>query len=110
GEVQPDSIAGRAGLQDEDLIIEVDGEKVHTPEGATLAIIDDLIADGTIDLRVRGVDGRERRLTLETGDQRRALTDAEQLLPGLGFDYWRPRLPSIIEAVLPDSAAEKAGL
>ena len=104
------SIAARAGLQYEDLIIAVDGKKVATLEGATLAIIDDLINDGIIDLRVRAVNGGERDIALHTGDQRRALTDAERLLPGLGFDYWRPRLPAIVEAVLPDSAAATAGL
>jgi len=110
GEVQQGSIAAEAGLKYEDMIVAVDGKKVDTLEGATLAIIDDLIDDGTIHLRVQGVDGDVRNLALVTGDQRRALTDAEQLLPGLGFDYWRPRLPAIVEAVLPDSAAAAAGL
>jgi regulator of sigma E protease len=110
GDVEPGSIAAEAGLKYEDLIIEVDGKQVATLETATLAIIDDLIKDGTIDLRVEGVDGDTRDVSLATGDQRRALTDAERLLPGLGFDYWRPRLPAIIEAVLADSAASKAGL
>lgn len=110
GTVQEGSIAARAGLQYEDLIVAVDGKEVTTLEGAMLAIIDDLIADGTINLRVRGVDGAERELVLETGDRRRALTDAENLLPGLGFDYWTPRLPAVIDEVLPGSAAEQAGL
>jgi regulator of sigma E protease len=110
GTVAEDSIAARAGLKYEDLIVAVDGKKVETLENATLAIIDDLIDDGVIRLRVQGVDGSEREIALETGAQRRALTDAEKLLPGLGFDYWRPRLPAIIQAVLPDSAAEEAGL
>lgn len=110
GEVEAGSIAARAGLKYEDLIVAVDGKKVETLESATLAIIDDLIADGVIDLRVQGVQGDQRELALNTGDQRRALTDAERLLPGLGFDYWRPRLPAIVEAVMPDSAAAKGGL
>jgi regulator of sigma E protease len=110
GTVDEGSIAAEAGLEYEDLIVAVDGKKVATLESATLAIIDDLIKDGTVNLRVQGVSGSERDLALETGDQQRALTDAEKLLPGLGFDYWRPRLPAIVEAVLPDSAAAKAGL
>jgi len=110
GDVDEGSIAARAGLEYEDLIIAVDNKEVATLESATLAIIDDLIKDGTINLRVRGVDGRERDLALVTGTQRRALTDAERLLPGLGFDYWRPRRPAIVDAVLPDSAAANAGL
>jgi regulator of sigma E protease len=110
GEVEPDSIAAKAGLRYEDLIIAVDGKPVHTLEGTMLAVIDDLSKDGTIELRVEGVDGTIRDLALETGQQRRELTDAQKLLPGLGFDFWRPRLPAIVDRVLPESAAAKAGL
>jgi regulator of sigma E protease len=110
GTVDEGSIAAEAGLKYEDLIVAVGDKEVETIESATLAIIDDLIKDGTVNLRVQGVAGGERDLALDSGDQQRALTDAERLLPGLGFDYWRPRLPAIVEAVLPDSAAAKAGL
>ncbi len=110
GEVQPNSIAAQAGLEYEDLIVAVDRKAVHTLEGTMLAVIDDLVNDGVINLRVQGVDGDIRNLALDTGNQQRALTDAQQLLPGLGFDFWRPRLPAIIERVLPDSAAAQAGL
>jgi regulator of sigma E protease len=109
GEVQEDSIAARAGLKYEDEIVAVAGKKVETLEGATLGIIDDLINDGTIELTVRNPAGNERELTLRTGDQRLALTDAEKLLPGLGFDYG-PRIPAVVDIVTPGSAADSAGL
>ena len=110
GDVAPQSIAGRAGLKYEDLIIAVGGKPVATLEAAMLGTLDDLIDDGTIRMRVRGIDGAERDLTLEAGDQRRALTQADTMLPGLGFDFWRPRLPAIVGSILEDSAAAKAGL
>lgn len=56
GEVTPDSIAARAGLRFEDQIISVDGVATPTLEAATLGILDDLTDDGTINMRVRGVD------------------------------------------------------
>jgi regulator of sigma E protease len=110
GDVEAGSIAARAGLQYEDLIVAVAGKKVETLEAATLGIIDDLINDGVVDLRVRDLSGAERDLALKTGDQRRALTDAEKLMPGLGFDYWHPRLPAVVDIVSPGSAADRAGL
>jgi regulator of sigma E protease len=110
GEVEPDSIAANAGLRYEDLIVAVDGKPVTTLEGTMLAVIDDLSKDGTIQLRVEGVDGRVRDLELDAGERRRELTDAQKLLPGLGFDFWRPRLPAIVDRIEPDSAADKAGL
>lgn len=110
GEVEPQSIAARAGLRYEDQIIEVAGRKTETLEAATLAIIEDLTDDGTIRMRVRGVDGEERELTLVAGDRSRALTQPDALLPGLGFDIWRPRVAAVIATVVDGSPADKAGL
>ena len=110
GEVQADSIAARAGLRYEDQIVAVAGKPVETIETATLGILEDLIDDGTISLRVRGVDGGERELQLHTGNERRALTQAENMLPGLGFDYWRPRMPATVGVISEGGAAERAGM
>jgi regulator of sigma E protease len=110
GDVAPDSIAARAGLRFEDQIVAVAGKPVETLETATLGILEDLIDDGTIALRVRGVDGGERELQLHAGDQRRALTQAETMLPGLGFDYWRPRMPATVGVITDDGAAARAGM
>lgn len=110
GDVAADSIAGRAGLKYEDLIIQVGDKPVATLEAAMLGTLDDLIDDGAIRMRVRGIDGAERDLILDAGEQRRALTQADTMLSGLGFDFWRPRLPAIVGSILEDSAAAKAGL
>ncbi len=110
GEVAPESIASRAGLKYEDQILEVAGQKTETLEAATLGIIDDLTDDGTINLRVRGVDGAERELALVAGNQSRALTQPEALLPGLGFDIWRPRVAAVVATVVDGSSADKAGV
>lgn len=110
GDVAPDSIAARAGLRFEDQIVAVAGKPVETLETATLGILEDLIDDGTIALRVRGVDGGERELQLHAGEQRHALTQAETMLPGLGFDYWRPRMPATVGVITEDGAAARAGI
>jgi regulator of sigma E protease len=110
GEVTPDSIAARAGMRYEDQIIAVSGKPTETLEQATLGILEDLTDDGTINMRVRGVDGGERDLSLVAGDRSRELTQPEALLPGLGFDIWQPKVAAIIATILPDSAAAKAGL
>lgn len=110
GDVAPDSIAARAGLKYEDQIIAVAGKPVTTLETATLGILGDLIDDGEIALRVREVGGSERDLSMHVGEQRRALTQAETMLPGLGFDYWRERVSTRIGVVVPDGAAARAGL
>ena len=110
GEITPDSIASRAGLQYEDQIIGVAGKPTETLEQATLGILEDLTDDGTIRMRVRGVDGAERDVSLVAGDRSRELTQPAALLPGLGFDIWQPRVAAIVATVMPDSAAARAGL
>ncbi|HKU15545.1 MAG TPA: RIP metalloprotease RseP [Steroidobacteraceae bacterium] len=110
GEITPDSIAAHAGLRYEDQIVAIGGRPTPTLEAATLAILEDLTDDGTINLRVSGVDGSERELSLVAGDRSRALTRPEALLPGLGFEIWRPRLAAVVGTVLKDSAADRAGL
>lgn len=110
GDVAPDSIAARAGLKFEDTIIEVGGKPVSSLEGALLGTLDDLIDDGVIRMRVRGIDGSERSVVMQTGEQRRALTQADTMLTGLGFDFWQPRMPAVIGGMSDDSAAAKAGV
>ena len=110
GEVTPDSIAARAGLRFEDEIVQVGSRPTPTLEAATLAIVEDLTDDGTIDMHVRGVDGSERDVSLVAGARSRELTQPDALLPGLGFDTWQPRVKPIIERITKGSAGERAGL
>jgi regulator of sigma E protease len=110
GEVEPNSIAAQAGLRFEDHIVSVGGHPTDTWEEATLGIIEDLTDDGQIHMRVRGVDGGERDLTLNAGNRSRELTQPDALMPGLGFDIWRPRVPAVVGTVIEDSAAARAGL
>ena len=110
GEITPDSIAAHAGMRYEDQIIAVAGKPTETLEEATLGILEDLTDDGTIQMRVRGVDGGERDLALIAGERSRELTQPEALLPGLGFDLWQPKVPAVVATVMPDSAAARAGL
>jgi regulator of sigma E protease len=110
GEVAPNTIASEAGLRRDDQIVAVGGSKVETLEAATLGILEDLVDDGTIALRVRGADGIERDLQLVAGDRARGLTEPEKLFPGLGFQVGRPRVPAIVSKVRDDSAAARAGL
>lgn len=110
GDVAPDSVASRAGLRYEDQIIGVAGKATETLEQATLGILEDLTDDGTINMRVRGVDGSERDLTLDTDNRSRELTQPEALLPGLGFDIWQPKVPAVVATVMPDTAGARAGL
>jgi regulator of sigma E protease len=110
GDVEPNSIAAQAGLRFEDHIVAVGGQSTDTWEEATLGIIEDLTDDGQIHMRVRGVDGGERDLILNAGNRSRELTQPDALMPGLGVDIWRPKVPAVVASVIDDSAAARVGL
>ncbi len=112
GEVHADSPAAHAGLVAGDEILRV-GNRVAGGQGdVMLGLLDRVSDDGRAALLVRDESGRERVLQLAVTDaaERRRLTEPEVLLTGLGFSFWRPRLPASIGAVTPDGAAAKAGL
>jgi regulator of sigma E protease len=110
GEVEPDSIAARAGLQANDLIRTVTGEEVATREGALIGILEALIDDGRILLAVTGADGTTRDVTLDANQSQADLTEPGALLPGLGFEFWLPHLPAIVGRLVEDGPAARAGL
>jgi regulator of sigma E protease len=59
-------------------------------------------------LREDGTAG-EAAIRIPSGSSR-GLTEPGALLPGLGFDFWYPTVPSVVGTVLPDSPAARAGL
>ena len=111
GEVSSGSIAASAGLLRDDIIIAVSGRPVQTREAAVLGMLDALVATGEVPLTVRSAAGPERsaRLTVP-GPQRLELTEPGELMRGLGFAFWYPRLPVVVGSLVEGGAAEAAGL
>lgn len=112
GEVHADSPAQRAGLQAGDEILRVGRRTVAGQGDVLLGLLDHMSDDGRAALTVRSAAGGERQLELAVTDpaQRRRLTEPELLLTGLGFGFWRPRLPAVIGQVVPEGAAAAAGV
>lgn len=110
GAVTPDTPAAAAGLRPDDRVVAVAGRPVLTWEGATLAMLDELLTGGGIPLRVVGSDGRERDLRLPTAGREAELTEPGRLFTGLGFRTWAPELPAVIGEVTPGGPAARAGL
>ncbi len=110
GEVTPGSVAASSGLLAGDDILSVGDEAIATREGATLALLSAVLADGHAALRV-GRAGNERQLSLDVPlAQRRALTEPGAFAAGIGFDFTRPHIPVVVGQVVPGGAAQAAGL
>lgn len=103
------SVAAEAGLRAEDVIESVGDRSTLTWEQAVVAILDELLSDGVIDLEVSGADGDRRHVSLDVRGRESELTEPEALFDGLGI-VTGPRLPAAVGAVTADSPAERAGL
>lgn len=110
GEVTPDSMAARAGVQAGDTILEVRNQKVDTWEGTLLILLDDLLDDGRIGLQVRREDGSMDSLVIDASGQESRLTEPGVLFDGLGLAPWRPAWPARVQEVDSGGPAERAGI
>jgi regulator of sigma E protease len=106
------SPAAAAGLRDGDLLQAINGRAIEDQGDAGIELLDAVSADGDIPLDVRGRDGGVRHLTLVVADpdQRRKLTEPEQLMKGLGFDFWKPEVPAVLEEIVAGEPADLAGI
>jgi len=110
GEISPDSIADQAGLEAGDLVVAVGDRPVTTWEATVLAVLDEMLAEGNVDLTVSRDGSETVRARLETSGREAALTEPGQLFEGIGMKPWSPVLPPVIDELLPGASAEQAGL
>jgi len=110
GSVEAGSLAADAGLEAGDTIVQVGERRVATWEGATIAMLDGMLADGTIRLAVMADGGSERPVVLRTAGRESELTEPGRLFDRLGFEPWTPRPAPVIDELVPGGAAEAAGL
>lgn len=102
-------MAAEAGLHEDDLIVEVDGQRVETWTHTLLSLIPPALDRRAIELTVEELDGDRRSVALPL-DRLGADFDEENTLEHLGLSPWRPDLPPVIGEVGADSPAARAGL
>jgi regulator of sigma E protease len=110
GSVEPDSPAGRGGLEAGQEIIAVQGETVRSWDEINLKLVAAIGHSGDLSVEARD-DGstsrREYRLPVENWLVRQ---DPPQPLPSLGVAPWRPSIPAVLGRVEAGEAAAMAGL
>lgn len=108
GEVADASYAAEAGLQYGDRIIKVGDRDATDWETALVAMLDEMVSDGTLTLQLEKADGFTRTATISVGDDRTRLTEPGMLFDGLGFQPWRP--PAVLATVEEGGAGFAGGL
>jgi len=112
GNIEPDSIAGRAGLKAEDEVTAINARAVNSQRDIVLDLLDAISTSAPITLSVRAADGSVRTATLDVPDAalRRRLTEPSALISGLGLRFYEPPLPAVLGTVDPNGPAGHAGL
>lgn len=108
GDVEADSYAAQAGLASGDRIIGVGAVTTPDWESALVAMLDQMVATGSVPLRLEDEHGRQRTAEINVGDDATRLTEPGMLFDGLGFKPWQP--PIVLDKVDDDGAAASAGL
>lgn len=110
GQIAPDSPAELAGLQAGQEISAIQGEPVRSWEEINLKLIADIGISGQLSLEARDEDSQLARQYQLPVENWLVGQDPPQPLLGLGVTPWRPAMPAVIGQLVPDGAAEQAGL
>lgn len=112
GSVTPASIAARAGLRKGDDIEAIDGRPVAAQGDVMFDLLDSILSRGQASVTVTDPDGRARVLTLAVTDpaSRERLSDLNDLLEVMGFEFVAPIVPTVVGQVEPGGPAARAGL
>ena len=108
GDVEAGTYAADAGLEFGDKIIAVGDAETPDWETALVAMLDGIIADGRVPLRLEDESGYERSAIIDVGSDATRLTEPGMLFDGLGFKPWRP--PAVVGEVSSGGAADAAGM
>jgi regulator of sigma E protease len=104
-----DGLAAESGLRQDDLIVEIDGNRVDTWTHAVLELMPAALDRRAVDVVVEDRNG-VRRSTALVLDRLGPEFSEERLLQSLGMRPWRIDLPPVIGEVSPGLAAERAGI
>lgn len=110
GEVDPGSLAARAGLAGGQEVVAVEGHRTRTWEAVIESFLGQALEDGNIRLEVREPSGGSRELTLALGRIGIDELTRGQFFDTLGFHPERPDIPPVIGQLEADAPAERAGL
>lgn len=108
GQVEPGSYADVAGLEFGDRIVAVGDKETADWESALVAMLDSMVSDGRVPLRLQSESGDQRSAIMDVGDDAARLTEPGMIFTGLGFEPWRP--PAIVGEIVGDGAASHTDL
>lgn len=108
GDVAPDSVAERAGLQSGMEIHAIDGHGVHSWRDVNMRLLERAGEHGEVSLEVSR-NGSRGEVSGSLGGWRLS-DDTPDPLAEFGISPWRPAIPAVLGEISPDGRAYMAGL
>lgn len=109
GSVVADTPAAASGLTPGSTIQAVNGVLTPSWEDATLRMIKEALANGTVGLSLQNDDGSVDKRYLDLANSRGLLGEGD-VLKNIGIEPWRPTVAAVFGKLVPSGAAAKAGL
>ncbi|HSG60190.1 MAG TPA: RIP metalloprotease RseP [Pseudomonadales bacterium] len=110
GNIVPDSVAERAGIEVGHEIVAVDGVDTPTWQSVSLQLMHRLGETGTISFVSKHPDGDVRYESQTYLNEWLKGDEEPDLLRGIGFEPYRPALLPVVGELTPNGPAEMAGL
>lgn len=110
GKVEPDSLAGRAGLVAGQEIVAIDGEPTPTSRALLERLADRIGESGPLHISVRQPDSDVVVEATATLDDWLQGAEAPDLIGDLGIALWQPKGKPVVASVAEDGPAARAGL
>ena len=108
GPIEAGTFAAEAGLVQDDEIIQVAGRETPTWNLAMTRLMSEILDTDEAELKVRSADGVVSTKLLHVPEA--SARKPDELYDSLGLSAWEPKLEAIINQVVPDSPAARAGL
>ncbi|HED12817.1 MAG TPA: RIP metalloprotease RseP [Gammaproteobacteria bacterium] len=110
GSVVPGSPAAIAGFQKGDEIVAINGHTNRSWSDQRLWLFDGILDEQPVFFTVRSPGRAERQLSIRPQHMAATLADGSVMSRGLGLLPYSPPVPAVVDKVLPDSPAARAGL
>ncbi|MFO1258871.1 MAG: sigma E protease regulator RseP [Gammaproteobacteria bacterium] len=110
GEVTPNSVAAKIGIQPNEEIVEIEGKPTQTWQEVVLAMVEHIGEEGTITLHTQQKDSDLKKQYQIDLKEWKASEQIEDVLVSLGIVPKQPILPAVVGEVLSGEPSDIAGL